>query len=307
MNIVKASEPMTVEHPIFHIIGDPGLGKSTLIGTADRPLLLDFDLGAHRAPNRPDTVPVRTWADVADLTEQKGALDDYATIGVDTVGRCLDVMSVEIIRTNPKLGRGGALSQQGWGELKTRFRSWLSSLRALGKDVVLVSHAKEDKDGDTRIVRADIAGSSYAEVMRVAEFVGYLTMSGRDRVLDFTPSDRSVGKNPAGWDAFQVPHYAKEADFLARLMRDGRAAFVKMNTANAAAMSALADWTAKLEECTDAEEINALTPAIEKVTPAVVQAQVKVLRSQRAKVLGLVADVKAKKYVAAKEPAQATA
>lgn len=297
MKITKACEPIAVDHPIFHIIGDPGLGKTTLLGTAERPLLLDFDLGAHRAHNRPDTVKVTTWADVADLTESKDALEDYQTIGVDTVGRCLDVMSLDIIQKNPKLGRGGALSQQGWGELKTRFRSWLSALRALGKDVVLLSHAKEDKDGDTRIVRADIAGSSYAEVMRVAEFVGYLTMSGRDRVIDFSPSDKSVGKNPAQWDAFTVPHYTKEPQFLARLMKDGREAFSRMSAANAAAMSALADWQAKLEEATDADSLNDLLPTIQKIQPPIVLAQVKALLVKRAHALGLSPDKKSGKYV----------
>ena len=30
MKIVKATEPITVEHPVFLIFGQPGIGKSSL-------------------------------------------------------------------------------------------------------------------------------------------------------------------------------------------------------------------------------------------------------------------------------------
>ena len=98
-------------------------------------------------------------------------------------------MTADIAEKEPKKAPGGNLSQQGWGTLKTRFRTWVGQVRAMGKDMLLVSHDKEDKDGDTRIVRPDIVGGSYAEVMKVADFVGYLQMSGKDRVLDFNPTD----------------------------------------------------------------------------------------------------------------------
>jgi hypothetical protein len=303
VRIIHGAEPIIVQNPIFHVIGDTGIGKSSLLGMAGgKGLVLDFDLGIHRTQNRPDAAQIRTWADLEGLVAEASA---YDVIGVDTVGRCLDVLSLEIIRAEPKMGKDGQLTQAGWGKLKSRFRNWLTELRAMGKVVVLLSHAREEKDGETRIVRADVAGGSYAEVMRVADFVGYMTMAGHDRVLDFNPTDRYCGKNPGGWEAIRVPHYLKEPEFLTGLINRGRKALGAISEQGAAALSLIADWTAKLEECTDADEINALTSAIEKVTPAVVQAQVKVLRSQRAKALGLVADVKAKKYLPA--PKQETA
>lgn len=305
MHIVKASEPIVVENPIFHIIGDTGIGKTSLLGMAGgQGLLLDADLGAHRAQNRPDAAPIRTWADVNGLAE---SVAPYSVLGVDTVGRMLDVMALEIIRAEPKMGKDGQLSQQGWGKLKTKFRAWLNEMRSLGKVIVLLSHAKEDKDGDTRIVRADIAGGSYAEVMRVSDFVGYMTMAGRDRILDFSPTDKYCGKNPGGWEPIVVPHYLKEPAFLLSLIERGRKALGSISENGQAALSALADWTAKLEEATDADDLNGLLPQIQKITPAILQAQVKELLVARSKALGLVADKAAKKYVPAKEHAEATA
>jgi len=64
---------------------------------------------------------------------------------------------------------------------------------------VLIAHDKEEGDADSKSVRPDITGGSYSEVMKVSDFVGYLAMSGKTRVLDFNPTDKWVGKNPAAW------------------------------------------------------------------------------------------------------------
>lgn len=306
MNIIKATDPMPVEHPIFCIIGDPGLGKTTLFATADAPLCLDFDRGAYRAGNRKDTLEVNTWADVMELLQNAEALEPYQTIGLDTTGRCLDVMTVDIIHGSPKLGKDGNLSQQGWGVLKGRFRTFVQQLRSLGKDVVLLNHAREEKDGDTRIVRADIQGGSYAEVMKVADFVGYLTMVGKDRILDFNPTERSIGKNPAGWAPLVVPHYAKDARFLAGLIEKGREALGKIGNESAKAATVLVDWRSGIETFTSAEECDAALPKIEALTP-ILKAQIKKLLWEKAKALGLTFDAASKGFIAPPKPEPAKA
>src|SRR5690606_38238567 len=53
LKITKASDPLTVEQLIVCIYGPPGLGKTTLGFSARKPLLLDFDRGAHRAAENP--------------------------------------------------------------------------------------------------------------------------------------------------------------------------------------------------------------------------------------------------------------
>jgi len=202
MRIIKAIDAIPVDHPVFLLFGQPGIGKSSLGYSAKDPLCLDFDRGAHRAANRRDTLVIDQWEDVIELMENRDALAPYSTIVTDTVGRCLDVMTAHIAKTDPKKAPGGNPTLQGWGQLKNNFRTWVSAMRSLGKDVLLIAHDKEDKDGDTRVVRPDIAGGSYGEVMKVADFVGYMYMSGKDRVLDFNPTDRWIGKNPAGWTPF---------------------------------------------------------------------------------------------------------
>lgn len=297
MKIIKSTDPMGVDHPIFCIIGDPGLGKTTLLSTADAPLLMDFDKGAYRSGNRKDVLEINTWADVTELLADKAVLEPYQTIGIDTTGRALDFITVDIINSQPKLGRDGALTQQGWGVLKTRFRTFVAQLRSLGKDVVLLNHAREEKDGDVRIVRADIQGGSYAEVMKVADFVGYLTMAGKDRVLDFNPTERSIGKNPAGWTPLAVPHYANSPRFLADLIVKGREALGKIGSESALAAGLIADWSAAFDAYASTDEFNAVLPKLEAVAPKAVNVQVKKLLLERAKVVGLDFDKGKKAFV----------
>lgn len=303
MRIIRATDSIPVDHPVFCLFGQPGIGKSSIGYSAKDPLLLDFDAGAHRAANRRDTLQISTWADVVELMNTKAALEPYATIIVDTVGRALDLMSADIIEDNPKYAREGNLTQQGWGVLKVRFRTWMTQLRAMGKDVVLIAHHKEDKDGDTTIVRPDITGGSYGEVMKVADFVGFVYMRGKDRVLDFSPTDRWVGKNPAAWKPLLVPPVEKAQTFLAGLMEQGRAALGTISEASAKVAQQVDDWRANIETFAAPEECTRAIDPIGKLEP-IVALQIKKLLMDRAKALGFVYDTKQKAFVeAVKEPA----
>jgi hypothetical protein len=274
MRIIKATEAIPVDHPVFMIFGQPGIGKSSLGYSAKNALTLDFDKGAHRAANRRDTLVIDSWEDVIELMASEDALDGYDSLVVDTVGRCLDVMTAHMAKTQPKLAPGGSPSLQGWGRLKGDFRTWVASLRALGKDVLLVAHDKEDKDGDTRVVRPDIAGGSYGEVMKVADFCGYLYMSGKDRILDFNPTDRWIGKNPANWAPFKLPPVAKSADFMAEIFGKGREALGTLSDASAQLMRQVETWRETIAGYTTAEQFNAAIPLVKAIQAPIVMAQV---------------------------------
>lgn len=297
MRIIKATDSIPVEHPVFLLFGQPGICKSSLGYSTKDPLLLDFDKGAHRAANRRDSLVIDTWRDVAELMESPDALDPYSALTVDTVGRCLDVMTAHIAATDPKKAPGGNLSQQGWGVLKNTFRAWVSNLRTKGKDVLLIAHDKEDKDGDTRIVRPDIVGGSYGEVMKVADFVGYVYMNGRERVLDFNPTDRWIGKNPAGWAPFKVPPVAKAGGFMAELFDLGREALGSISDASAQVTQQIGVWREKFSALTTAAELNAQMPFVKALTNPLVQPQVAKLLMDRGAELQLPFDAKAKKFL----------
>lgn len=215
LKIVKATDPLPVEQLVLCLYGPPGLGKSTLGYTAADTLLLDYDKGAHRAAHRGDTVAVHSWKD----TEQIQAADlvKYKTIVLDTAGRSLDFLTADIIAANPKLGRGGALTLQGFGELKARFGAYLKFLRTLGKDVVLVAHMDEQRNGDDVIERLDVQGGSKGEIYKSADAMGRITIRNGQRFIDFNPRENSFGKNPCGLPI--LPFSLDDKNCLADIIR----------------------------------------------------------------------------------------
>lgn len=305
MKIIKGTEAITVDHPVFLIFGQPGIGKTSLGYSAAEPLLIDADRGAHRAVNRRDTLAVDTWKDIAEVTDAKDALDPYKTLVADTAGRVLDLLSLQIIEDNPKFGRGdGSLTLPGFGALKSRFAAWLTKLRAQGKDVVLLAHGKEDKDGDSVIIRPDMTGASYGELMKVADFVGFLYMRGRDRVLDFNPTDRWVGKNPAGWKPFVLPPPAKATTFLADLIEQGRQALGEISSESAALLQQVETWRERIATFDSPQACNDAMPLIKAIESPTVQPQVAKLLMDHGQSKGFTFDRKAKKFVVP-EPVEA--
>lgn len=300
MKIIKSTDPIDVAHPVFVIFGQPGIGKTSLGYSAANPLLLDADAGAHRAVNRRDTLQVKAWSDVLELSNSADALAPYQTLVGDTVGRCLDLMALDIMDKNPKYSRDGALTLQGFGQLKANFGTWMTRLRSLEKDVVLLAHGKEEKDGDTLIIRPDITGGSYHEVMKIADFVGFLYMRGRDRVLDFSPTDRWVGKNPANWKPLVVPPADKAQDFLAGLIKQGREALGAISGESAKLAAEVDSWRQAIAAYDSPAELNAAIPQTNKLAP-MVAGQVKRILMDRSKELKFTFDQKTKKFVAPKK------
>lgn len=290
LRIIKPTEAIPVTHPAMLVFGPPGICKTSLGYSADAPLLLDCDMGAHRAINRRDTMAIESYADIERLLDAPEFLAPYKTIVVDTVGRLLDLLTLAIIEDTPKYARDGNLTQQGWGVLKGRFRTLVTRIRALDKDPLFIAHVREDKDGDVTQMRPDIQGGSYGEVLKSVDFVGYVSMVGKNRVLDFSPTDRWVGKNPAGWRPIHVPPPTKATSLLAELFAEGRQALGGISDEAARVVQQLEEWRLAITEFTTAEEINRAIPQVQALSPVLLP-QVKRILVGRATALACTWDV----------------
>lgn len=239
LKITHAADPINVSRITMALYGDPGTGKTTLAFSASKPLLFDFDKGAHRASNRQDAVLVSTWADVDSVTA--GDLAPYDTIIIDTAGRMLDALSADIIANDAKLGKGGVLSQQGWGRLKARFTGWLKMLNASGKDVLLIAHGTEKMDGETVNARLDVQGGSKDEIYKSVDAMGRVFIRGGKRVLCFDPTESAFGKNPAQFGLLEIPS-PLPADYLAGVIADTKAALNRQTEAMAEEARNIKHW-----------------------------------------------------------------
>jgi hypothetical protein len=295
LKIKKASDPVEVKQIVCTIYGPPGHGKSTLGFTAVKPLLLDFDKGVHRAGNRGDSVQISSWADVAGMTATD--LAPYSTLVIDTAGRALDVLSLDIIEQNPKMGRGCALTLQGFGELKSRFLAWKNLIHSFGLDLVLICHMDEQRKGDELIERLDIQGASRNEIYKSADAMGRLYLSRGKRWLNFSPSDTAFGKNPAQLPALEVPHFAQSPNFLGEVLAHIKAELNKQSEQQKHVASLLSQWKVIIDEAATVDEFNKLIPETQQADERV-RDNVKRLLTSTAKKKGIEFDRKAGSFVA---------
>lgn len=297
LKITKASDPITVDRLNVCIYAPPGIGKTSLAFTADSPLLLDFDGGSHRAANRRDTVQIGEWSDVSSITAED--LEPYNTVIVDTAGRALDVLTADIIRANPKHGRGGALTLQGYGELKSRFTAFLKLLNSFGKDVILIAHMDEQRSGDEIIERLDMQGGSKNEVYKAADAMGRISIVNGQRWLNFSPTDAAFGKNPGQLDPIKIPGVDRPefSVFLSGLINVIKVRLNALSDEQREAVEKLTAWRTVLAGVSDADGVNNLIADAKADGKAVAA-----LLHARATELGLVGD-KSKGIYVAKETA----
>lgn len=258
LKVTRADEAIEVKNLCFTVYSQPGLGKTSLAFTASKPLLLDFDKGAYRAVDRKDVVQVEAWADVAGITAAD--VKPYDTIIIDTVGKALDALAQEIIRSGSKMSHGGALSQQGWGQLGVRFSAFLKMLRGFGKDVVLITHMQEQKDGDSIKERLKISGGTQDLVLTDSDVIARISVINRARHLIFSPTDASFGKDPAGIGEMPLPDansdaYATCLADIIQQIKDGLNSLSEAQVAHKAEV----DWFKEhLPKMTGAEHINGI-------------------------------------------------
>lgn len=297
LRIVKASEPMTIANIVLTVYAQPGLGKSTLGFTAEKALLLDFDKGAYRAAKRGDSVPVASWSDVQGMNADD--LKDYSTVIVDTAGRALDALAADIIAANPKAGRGdGSLTLQGFGTLKSRFAQWQGFLRSLGKDLVLVCHMDEQKNGDETMERIDAQGASKNEIYKSSDAMCRIRLDGKDgRYLDFNPRAGGFGKNPAQLPQIAFPHPDENPHFLGDVIQRIKDSINKITAQQAQATTQSSEWEDAVKEADSLQAVNVLVGLSKERKLNKAQ---KTVLADKAKSLGFTFDKATGVYVEAK-------
>lgn len=292
LNITKSGEVIKVDAICVTIYSQPGLGKTSLAYTANRPLLLDFDKGAYRAVDRKDVVQVTDWKDVAGIAAADIAA--YDTIIIDTVGKALDVLAQDIIRNNSKLGYAGALNQQGWGQLGVKFSAFLRLLRGFGKDVILIAHMDEQKDGDQIKERLKISGGSKDLVLTDSDAIARISVVNRERHLIFSPTETSFGKDPAQIDSMPIPDAIRPeyADCLARVIADIKEKLNALSEEQVARKSEVEWFAQAVPKMMDADAINAVLGRAKQAGRDVAKMVV-----DRATEIGLHFDPQTKAYV----------
>jgi hypothetical protein len=275
--------------------------NTTLGLSAPDPLLLDFDNGAHRVDPRHLTpiVQVESWDDVLDVLNED--LSSFKSLVIDTAGKMLDFMNAYLIKNDPKLGmRDGSLTLKGYGARKMMFINFLNRVSLMQKHLVFVAHEKEEKNGEEKIVRPEIGGSSSGDLIKELDLVGYMEAHGKQRTISFDPCEKFYAKNTCDLDTvIKLPNVQTQPNDLMTQIIRGYQQSLKDRQVMAVDYSDLLDLgKEKVDYVEDAESANEIIEWAKNYDNHIWDSKLQISRmvKNRAKELGLVFNKKAKKY-----------
>lgn len=271
MSLIKKPHQLEVQTTIKALVyGQPGIGKTTLALSTPSPLLLDFDNGIHRVNpmHQGDTVQIKSWEDVENVLNED--LSSYKTLVIDTAGKMLDFMSAYLTKNDPKLAkRDGSLQLQGYGARKVMFINFLKRVALMGKHLVFVAHDKEEREGDQKIIRPEIGGSSAGDLVRELDLVGYMEAVGKKRTISFDPCEKFYGKNTCDLASLiELPDVREKANvLLSSIFTDYHKALDNRRKLAGEYADLMELIRGNLEEVTDAEGANNFVDWIQTIDP----------------------------------------
>lgn len=289
------------------IAGYPGIGKSTLALSAPNPLHIDVDFGIDRIEPRyrKAYIQPRSYDEILeDLTPIN--VQDFDTLVFDTGGKLISLMSLWAIKKDAKYGqRDGSLSLKGYGFVGKEFVRLMDfCFYELQKNIVIVFHATEEKDGDNTRLRIKVEGQTKNNVWEPMDLGGFVEMYGKDRTIGFSNCERYFAKGTRGISGVRkIPALTPTSpnDFLAKLFAEYNAISTKEAEQNAADQAvyeaAMAEGRAIIETVTDADTANAAMPRIKAIKHALTsEKEVGVAFNAKIKDCGLFYDKVIKKY-----------
>ena len=308
------------------IAGFPGIGKTTLALSAPKPLYIDVDLSAERINREVLNLAVgviqpRDYAELRkdlgmecnemELQAVRANLADAETIAIDTGGKLLAIMGQYGRVIEPKYGqKDGSLSLKGYGWLGKEFQRFMDNIiYRLDKNIVIVFHTVEDKDGDDTKLRIKAEGGAKNAVWEVMDLGGFIEMRGNQRTIGFSNCERYFAKGTRGiHGVYTIPELepGEPNDFLTKL-------FAKYNEVSAKEAARAAAERATYDEAmtagyqviatiVDADTANAAIPKMKAIKHALTsEKELAVAFNGQIKNLNLFYDKVLKEYTPAPE------
>lgn len=285
------------------LIGMPGDGKSTLACSAPNPLFIDTEDGLKRVlpQHRPSNI-IRALSYKEILDDLSNAdLGQYKTIVIDTFGGLLDLMTIYAKEVNSKfLQSDGTLTMKGWGWLGQEFLRFSKKLKLLNKHVIFVSHATEENDGENKVYRVDAGGRAKKDIMKAMDYVGFVEVVGKNRVINWGPNERYYTKNNLGITDFEklpnllegeINNYMTTFFDRSNVQRQKEA---ELNEKYNSTMNIIKSELNDVVDSTTATAFLELLKRIDHVYQSLNEG--KHLLKQKANLLGLVYNIKTKKF-----------
>jgi len=306
--ICKANDPSinADTNLVVLISGTPGLGKTTLACSAEKPFVIDVDHGMKRvsASHRADFSDSKSYTEILADVEEAAKLG-YQTLVIDTVGALLDSISAHIIKDNPKNAQpDGTLTLKAYGVLKNVFLTFSANVRAKFKNTIFIFHENAARDGDNIFYDIIASGSAKQLVWQPVDLGAHMFVQGNKRYLGFTPTESYNAKSSFGIKGIiEIPDLATGAknDFLTRLFIKVRDNIVKeaaeLAPKNEAYDKVMAEGKALIEALNTPEDVPAILDAIGKLQHSLTSnAELKAMLKSKMTELKIVYDKTSKSY-----------
>lgn len=263
MAIIRKSDVFPKRPVIIVIYGTPGVGKTSLFNTSKNPILLDCDRGADRAINRQDTIVATNWKEVL---QDEGEIKNYSTLGIDTAKAVLDDFLMTYVVDNDYKLKTNKL--KAFGAIGDEFKMFINRRRNEGIDIVVIAHAKEDKDGDNIKLSPDVTGQSKDLLLRIADQVGFLTMVNNKRTITFEPTDKTIGKNVAKLPTMEIPNETDPAfpTFMAEIIEKVKESIQRQTEEQKEALEKIRELSAAIATMETPEQAQAISDEIQTLT-----------------------------------------
>jgi len=293
--LVKRNESFPQRPVIIVLYGTPGAGKTSLFNTSENPVLIDCDRGSDRAANRADgTIIASNWQDV--LTDEP-EIKNYKTLGIDTAKSVLDdFLMVWVVDKDYKLKTN---KLKAYGAIGDEFKAFINRRRAESLDIVIIAHSKEEKDGDNTKISPDVTGQSKDLILRIADQVGFITVENGKRVINFEPTDRTIGKNVARIPKTEIPNETDPAykTFMADIIQHVKDSIRKQSQEQIEAQNEIEAFQNELDLCADNDSLMEISAKCAKL-PKAQQAAMKKRVLAKVELLGMKFDKEQNKFVA---------
>lgn len=274
MAIVKPSEmDFTQDNIIMLVSGLPGVGKTTLACSASDVIVIDVDDGMKRVKpeHRKTAIRVSSYEELLEDLKSK-TVQEAKTLVIDTCGALIELMKDWAAMQQGGAKKGGGISLQGFGIVKSEFNRLFRELRRT-HNCVLLFHSLKDKDREGNIIYdIQCEGATKQTVWQPVDLGAYMQIIDGKRYLCFSPTQEYSAKSSFGVSGMvEVPELSEEDQnsFLDKLFTK-----VKDNMSKEAAASQkanveyeniMAQGLAIIAEISDAASIQPATEKIKKI------------------------------------------